>query len=41
MKVEVQCSAGWAPDEKPVRFRLDGHDYAIDEVIDQWYGPDH
>ena len=21
------------------RFRLDGHEYLVEEVLDQWYGP--
>jgi len=41
MKVRVQCYAGRTADEKPVRFRLGGHEYMVEEVIDQWYGPEH
>ncbi len=40
MKVEVACYAGQKADERPVRFRLDGRDYFVEEVVDQWYGPD-
>ncbi len=40
MKVEVDCYSGQKADEKPVRFRLGGHQYFIEEVLDQWYGPD-
>ena len=29
------------PDERPLRFRLDGHEYLVEEVVDQWYGPEH
>ena len=25
--------------ERPVRFRLDGNEYMVEEVLDQWYGP--
>ena len=25
--------------ERPVRFRLDGHEYMVEELLDQWYGP--
>ena len=28
-----------AADERPLRFRLDGHEYMVEEVLDQWYGP--
>jgi hypothetical protein len=24
----------------PVRFQLDERDYLVEEVLDQWYGPD-
>ena len=26
-------------DERPIRFRLDGRDYLVEELLDQWYGP--
>lgn len=41
MQVRVECYAGWKADERPVRFRLDGHEYVVEEVLDQWHGPDH
>jgi hypothetical protein len=39
MKVEVVCYAGYKGDERPVRFRLDGQEYCVEELLDQWYGP--
>jgi hypothetical protein len=39
MKLEVDCYSGGKADERPVRFRLDGRECLIDEVLDQWYGP--
>ncbi len=39
MKVQVKCYAGRKADERPVRFRLDGHEYRVEEVLGQWYGP--
>ncbi len=39
MKLEVDCYSGRKADERPVRFRLDGRPYLIEEVLDQWYGP--
>ena len=39
MNLEVDCYAGRTADERPVRFRLDGHEYLVEEVLDQWYGP--
>ncbi len=38
MKVEVDCYSGYKADERPVRFRLDGHEYLVGELLDQWYG---
>ena len=40
MKIAVQCYAGWKADERPVRFELGGRNYAVEEVLDRWYGPD-
>ncbi len=40
MKVTVQCHAGRKADERPVRFQLGSLDYVVEEVLDQWYGPD-
>lgn len=39
MKLEVECYSGRKVDERPVRFRLDGHQYLVEAVLDQWYGP--
>lgn len=38
MQVEVDCYSGYKADERPVRFRLDGHEYLVEEMLDQWYG---
>jgi len=38
MHVEVDCYSGYKADERPVRFRLDGHEYLVEELLDQWYG---
>ena len=40
MKLRVECYSGSKADERPVRFRLDDHDYFVEELLDQWYGPD-
>ena len=40
MQIEVQCYAGRKADERPVRFRLGDRDYMVEEIVDQWYGPD-
>lgn len=41
MKVQVECYSGMKAEERPVRFRLEEHDYIVEELLDQWYGPDH
>jgi len=38
MRVEVDCYSGYKADERPVRFRLDGHEYLVEELLDQWHG---
>ena len=40
MEIEVNCYSGRKADERPIRFRLDKRDYTVEEVLDQWYGPD-
>ncbi len=40
MKLEVECYSGHKPDQRPVRFRLDGRQYLVDAVVDQWYDPE-
>ena len=40
MTLRVECYAGGRADERPIRFRLDDHAYMVEEVLDQWYGPD-
>jgi hypothetical protein len=39
MKVEVNCYSGRTANERPVRFHLQGIQYMVEEVVDQWYGP--
>jgi hypothetical protein len=39
MKLEVDCYSGRTADERPIRFRLDEYEYLVEEVLDQWYGP--
>jgi hypothetical protein len=38
--MQVQCYAGAKADERPVRFQLDDQAYFVEEVLDQWYGPE-
>lgn len=32
---------GRKADERPVRFFLDGREYRVETVLDQWYDPEH
>jgi len=41
MKVQVECYSGRKADERPVRFREEGHEYMVEKILDEWYGPDH
>jgi hypothetical protein len=41
MRLQVHCYAGRRADERPLRFALDERDYFVEEILDQWYGPDH
>lgn len=38
--VDVVFHAGHRGEERPIRFRLGDTDYFIEEILEQWYGPD-
>ena len=40
MKLNVECYSGRKADERPVRFWLEGREYFIKTVLDQWYDPE-
>ena len=40
LKLRVDSYSGRKTDERPVRFRLGQREYLVQEVLDQWYGPD-
>jgi hypothetical protein len=40
MLVRVESYSGYKTDERPVRFHLGEHEYAVEEILDRWYGPD-
>ena len=40
MTVQVECYSGRKGDERPIRFRVEEHEYAVEEFLDQWYGPE-
>jgi len=37
--IRVECYSGYRADERPLRFVLQGHDYAVTELDGQWYSP--
>lgn len=40
VKVEVHAYSGYKANEKPRSFVLNERRYQVEEVCDQWYGPD-
>jgi uncharacterized protein (UPF0128 family) len=40
MKLNVECYSSRKADERPVRFRLEGREYFVKAVLDQWYEPE-
>lgn len=40
MTIRVECYSGAKGDERPVRFYLGDRPLFVQEVLDQWYGPD-
>ncbi len=40
LRARVECHSGYKADERPVRFYLGETAYQVEEVIDQWYGPE-
>ncbi|HWP84566.1 MAG TPA: hypothetical protein VNN17_05215 [Terriglobia bacterium] len=40
MQVEVQTYSGYRADERPTGFVLNGRRYQVEEVCDQWLGPE-
>jgi len=40
VQITVESHAGYKADERPVRFVLNGREYAVREVEDRWYSPE-
>ena len=40
MRLRVECYSGYKGAERPIRFSLGDSEYCVEEVLDQWYGPD-
>jgi len=41
MRVQVEQRTNHLGLERPVRFRFDGREVEIVQIVDQWYGPDY
>lgn len=41
MKLIVESYSGRKADERPVRFWLDEKLYLVEDLLDQWYAPEH
>jgi hypothetical protein len=41
MRLRVACYAARKAEERPVRFRMNEREYLVEEILDQWYGPEH
>jgi hypothetical protein len=40
MRVKVETYSGFKADERPTGFRLNERRYRVEEICDQWLGPD-
>ncbi len=40
MQVRVESYSGYKIDQRPLCFYLRDRKYQVEEVLDQWYGPD-
>lgn len=40
MKLTVNSYSGFKANERPLLFALDGHEYQVEQMLDQWYEPD-
>ena len=40
MQIKVEGYSGFKLNERPVRFHLGGNEYAVEQILDQWYGPE-
>ncbi len=41
IEVHVECYAGYRADERPQRFTFGQRNIEVEEIIDQWQGPDY
>ena len=38
--LQVECYSGYKADERPISFTLNGTKIMVDEIMNQWRGPD-
>ena len=38
--LDVQCYAGRKAGERPIRFRIGSRECLVEEIVEQWYGPE-
>lgn len=41
IEVQVECHAGYRGEERPQRFSFGQRMIEVEEILDQWYGPDY
>jgi len=41
MKISITCYSGYRVDEKPMSIRFDSSVVRVEQIVDQWLGPDH
>lgn len=41
IEIHVECYAGYRAEERPRRFTLGRRKIKVEEIIDQWHGPDY
>ena len=41
IEIHVECYAGYRAEQRPLRFTLGQRIIEVDEIVDQWYGPDY
>lgn len=40
MRVQVEFHSGQKADERPRRFSIEGRQYEVQDVVDQWFEPE-
>lgn len=40
-QIEVSCYSGYRYGERPISFKLLEKTFAVEEIIDRWYGEDY